>query len=293
MFGQVWPQCPPTIRERPPSGHDRCAMQLTDFKVLTFDCYGTLIDWETGILHALRRCVAKAGGARCRATRCWRHFARHEAAQEQTTPAMPYSQLLADVYQRLARGVGRRGDARGGNRFGASVPDWPAFPDSPAALQYLKRHYRLVILSNVDREFVPLQQRAAAVEFDADLHRAGHRLLQARPAQFRIPARPAARGLRHRRRRISCTRRRACSTTTRRRSASASARRGSTAATPTQAGARPCRRRARRRSIFASKAWPRWWTRTLPSRTADPGTDAECEPLHSDDAQAAGLCRDS
>src|SRR6478672_8342304 len=72
-------------------------MELTDFKVLTFDCYGTLIDWETGIWHALSPLVDKAGGARVRDA-ALEDFARHEAAQQQATPAMPYAQLLSAVY---------------------------------------------------------------------------------------------------------------------------------------------------------------------------------------------------
>lgn len=141
-------------------------MNLTDFKVLTFDCYGTLIDWETGIWHALSPLVDKSGGARVRDA-ALEDFARHEAEQETATPAMPYSQLLSTVYRRLAQEWDVAATPAEADRFGASVPDWPEFPDSAAALAYLKRHYRLVILSNVDRKSFRASNARLRVEFDA------------------------------------------------------------------------------------------------------------------------------
>ncbi len=108
-------------------------MKLTDFKVLTFDCYGTLIDWETGLADALQPLIAKAPGAVSR-DQALELFAQHEAEQEQETPAMPYSQLLAVVYRRLARAWGVALGSEEANIFGASIPDWPPFPDSVDAL---------------------------------------------------------------------------------------------------------------------------------------------------------------
>ncbi|HEX6014893.1 MAG TPA: haloacid dehalogenase type II [Geminicoccaceae bacterium] len=125
-------------------------MRLTDFDVLTFDCYGTLIDWESGIHAALRPLLARVGRPVPR-DEALETFARHETEQEARTPAMPYSELLAVVHARLARDWGVAPDAEEDRRFGASVPEWPAFADSASSLQYLERHYKLVILSNVDR----------------------------------------------------------------------------------------------------------------------------------------------
>jgi 2-haloalkanoic acid dehalogenase type II len=141
-------------------------MKLSDFEVLTFDCYGTLIDWESGITAALQPLLARAkpplaGDAVLQA------FARHEAAQETETPGMIYSDLLSVVHRRLAEQWGVQPDATEDARFGASVPDWPAFSDSASALAYLKRHYRLVILSNVDRVSFAGSNRRLGVEFDA------------------------------------------------------------------------------------------------------------------------------
>jgi len=141
-------------------------MKLCDFRVLTFDCYGTLIDWESGIFTALQPLLAKSGKGFGRDA-ALEAFARHESAQEHETPAMIYSELLARVHARLAREWGVAADAAADARFGGSVPEWPAFPDSARALAYLKQHYQLVILSNVDRASFAGSNKRLGVTFDA------------------------------------------------------------------------------------------------------------------------------
>jgi 2-haloalkanoic acid dehalogenase type II len=141
-------------------------VRLSDFKVLTFDCYGTLIDWETGILQALMPLRAKDPAARA-PDRVLADFARHESAQEAETPGMIYSALLGRVHRRLAEEWGvAAGDAEHAH-FGASVGDWPAFADSAAALAYLKEFYKLVVLSNVDQASFARSAARLGVEFDA------------------------------------------------------------------------------------------------------------------------------
>jgi 2-haloalkanoic acid dehalogenase type II len=145
-------------------------MRLSDFRVLTFDCYGTLIDWESGIYTALQPLLQKAvqaTGQTLSRDVVLEVFARHESAQEEATPAMIYSELLAAVHRRLAQTWDVTMDDADHVRFGASVPDWPAFPDSAEALGYLKQHYQLVILSNVDRESFKGSNRRLGVVFDA------------------------------------------------------------------------------------------------------------------------------
>ncbi len=141
-------------------------MKLTDFKALTFDCYGTLIDWETGIWNALQPLLS-SGRLTIAREEALSSFARFENEQQQVTPSLRYSTLLAVVHARLAKSWGVRTQADLHDRFGASIPDWPAFPDSAEALAYLKRHYRLVILSNVDRASFATSNKKLAVTFDA------------------------------------------------------------------------------------------------------------------------------
>jgi 2-haloacid dehalogenase len=141
-------------------------MKLTDFKALTFDCYGTLIDWETGILGGLQPLVKKAHITPSRG-QILEIFAQNESAQEDETPTTPYSQLLSLVYKRMARTWGVAVTNEEANTFGASIPDWPEFSDSVSALQYLKSHYKLVILSNVDRISFRASNTRLQVAFDA------------------------------------------------------------------------------------------------------------------------------
>jgi 2-haloacid dehalogenase len=140
-------------------------MRLTDFKVLTFDCYGTLIDWETGMISALEPLTTRVSGLTRDAI--LEAHAKQEVAQERITPTMRYRDLLAVVYKRLAEAwrVPVRWDEC--VAYGKSVATWPAFADSPAALRYLKRHYKLVILSNVDNATFVASNEKLEVEFDA------------------------------------------------------------------------------------------------------------------------------
>jgi 2-haloacid dehalogenase len=140
--------------------------KLTDFKVLSFDCYGTLIDWESGMLEALKALVAKAGRTLGRDQILEAH-ARHESAQQRYTPSLAYRDLLPIVYKRLAEEWGVPAEWDDCLAYGRSIRLWPAFEDSTAALQYLKRHYKLVILSNVDNESFSFSNRRLDVAFDA------------------------------------------------------------------------------------------------------------------------------
>ena len=140
-------------------------MQLTDFKALTFDCYGTLIDWETGLYAALQP-LLRRGGVTLKREDVLAAFARHESAQQATTPQMVYSELLAEVHRRLAREWQVSEDEKEAVAFGKSVPDWPPFADTVASLQYLQRYYKLVILSNVDRDSFAGTNRLLGVSFD-------------------------------------------------------------------------------------------------------------------------------
>jgi len=141
-------------------------MRLTDFDALTFDCYGTLIDWESGMIEALKGLTERAGRPLTRDQILEAH-GRHEASQEAYTPAKLYRDLLAIVYKRLAEEWGVHATHEECVAYGRSIRNWPAFADSPGALQYLKKHFKLVILSNVDNESFQASNQKLQVEFDA------------------------------------------------------------------------------------------------------------------------------
>ena len=125
-------------------------MDLTRFDALSFDCYGTLIDWEAGIAAVLRPWAVEAGLDRSDEDLLLA-YAEHEAAVERETPTARYPAVLAAAFRRTGEAVGAPVSDEWARRLGRSVPDWPAFPDSAEALARLARRYALIIVSNVDR----------------------------------------------------------------------------------------------------------------------------------------------
>jgi len=143
-------------------------LRLSDFRVLSFDCYGTLIDWESGILAALAPLAAKCTPAPAPEA-LLALYGRLESAQEAETPQLIYRELLSRVHARMAAELGVAASAAEDAAFGASIGAWPAFADSPHVLAELKRHFKLVILSNVDRESFRGSNARLGVAFDAIL----------------------------------------------------------------------------------------------------------------------------
>ena len=139
---------------------------LGDFKVLTFDVYGTLIDWESGMVEALKPLSERAARKLSRDEILQAH-ARAESAQQKQTPSKLYRDLLAIVYKRLAEEWQVEASHDECIAYGRSVGNWPAFADSAEALDYLKDYFKLVILSNVDNESLAHSRQRLGVAFDA------------------------------------------------------------------------------------------------------------------------------
>jgi 2-haloalkanoic acid dehalogenase type II len=126
-------------------------MSLKDHRLLCFDVYGTLIDWEGGILTALEPILSKTPTKFTR-EHLLTVFHELESTQQKATPKMPYTDLLATVHPILATRLGLNPPSKEESQtFGNSVGSWPAFPDTVEALRRLAKHYKLVVLSNVDR----------------------------------------------------------------------------------------------------------------------------------------------
>lgn len=136
------------------------------YEALSFDCYGTLIDWESGIWTALQPMLL-ANDTPVTRPEVLAEFGRIEAAQQVATPRLRYSDLLTIVHRDLATALGLDTTDDLDGAFGASVPDWPAFADSAGALASLGERYRLVILSNVDRRSFAGSNARLEVTFDA------------------------------------------------------------------------------------------------------------------------------
>jgi 2-haloacid dehalogenase len=125
-------------------------MDLAGYKALSFDCYGTLIDWEAGIAAVLVPWASEVG-LDLDAERLLAAYAGNEAAVERDHPSTPYPEVLATAFRRTGETLGRPVGDAWAVRLGDSVPDWPAFPDSAAALASLATHYVLFVVSNVHR----------------------------------------------------------------------------------------------------------------------------------------------
>jgi len=138
---------------------------LNDFEALSFDCYGTLIDWETGLVEALAPLLARAPTPPTR-DEVLEAYALAESEAEEKYPAEPYPQILSRVWLDLASQWNVADDPVLRQAFAGSVGDWPAFPDTAEALERLKRRYKLIILSNVDRASFARTNRRLGVEFD-------------------------------------------------------------------------------------------------------------------------------
>lgn len=141
-------------------------MKLSDFKALAFDVYGTLIDWESGMIAGLKPLTAKLSGELTRDHILEAH-ARHESFQQAFTPDKRYQDLLPIVYRRLAEEWHVSVSWDECLAYGQSVKNWPAFADSAEALKYLKKHFKLVVLSNIDNHSFVHSNAKLHIEFDA------------------------------------------------------------------------------------------------------------------------------
>lgn len=135
------------------------------FEALTFDCYGTLIDWESGLLPSLRAVLAAHGVAQMD-RKILDLYARLEAEAERGT-YQPYREVLRTVVRGFGREFGFTPSKVEQDSLPESVADWPPFPDTVEALRALGRRFRLAILSNTDDELFSTTARRLGVEFDA------------------------------------------------------------------------------------------------------------------------------
>lgn len=141
-------------------------MKLTDFNVLTLDVYGTLIDWETGIVNALKPLTNRVKPSLSRNEILESH-AIFESSAQRETPNRSYREILTGVYKCLAEKWQVRATREECAAYGASISDWPAFGDSVEALAYLKNYYKLVVLSNVDNLSLFGSKKKLRADFDA------------------------------------------------------------------------------------------------------------------------------
>lgn len=153
------------------------SFDLTKFKVLTFDVYATLIDWETGIFAQLSPLLGRLPPSSPYWTKplketkeiLLRRFASGELEVETANPTMKYSTILSHVFFKIAATLGVSVTEAEAVEFGAGIGKWEAFPDTVDALHRLQKFYKLIPLSNCDRSSfsATLAGPLKGVNFDA------------------------------------------------------------------------------------------------------------------------------
>jgi 2-haloacid dehalogenase len=139
-------------------------MDVAAYRVLTFDCYGTLIDWESGIRKALRPFL-DAHGIPLDDGGALEHYARFEE-QLEAGPYRKYRDVLREVMRKFGEMFGFPCSEAEADALPRSLPDWPPFPDTVEALRTLKRHHRLAVLSNTDDDLFAETAKRLQVPFD-------------------------------------------------------------------------------------------------------------------------------
>ena len=140
-------------------------MAFASIRLITFDCYGTLIDWENGMLAALRP-MFSCDGHRVPDVQILELYGEIEAEIE-AGPYLPYRQVLMQAAQEIGRRTGVNISAEEGRAFADSLTRWKPFTDTMAALQSLGKRFQLAIISNVDDDlFAETRKKLAPVEFD-------------------------------------------------------------------------------------------------------------------------------
>lgn len=140
-------------------------VDYSKYRALSFDCYGTLIDWEGGILGGARAWIDGSGGKIDDAS-FMTAFGAVERQEQSATPDKLYPDILDGVLRRIGKDNDLPVSDQDATTFGTSVGNWPAFPDSHDALLALQQHFKLIILSNVDRASFKRSNARLDVTFD-------------------------------------------------------------------------------------------------------------------------------
>jgi 2-haloacid dehalogenase len=139
-------------------------LDFSRFEVLTFDCYGTLINWEAGILSALHR-ILSAHGKKMDDATLLKLYGDFEQRSEQGA-FHPYREVLQSVVRQFGAEHGFAPTAEEVRSLPDSLSTWTPWPDTVAALRQLKTRFRLAILSNVDDDLFALTRPQLEVNFD-------------------------------------------------------------------------------------------------------------------------------
>ena len=136
------------------------------FEWLSFDCYGTLVDWESGISAAVAEALLAHGISKTRAE-ILQLFADAEPRAQSAPSYREYRRVLREVMATIGGGLGLRLSPSELDCLADTLPRWPVFPDAADALRAMQARYRLAIISNVDDDLFAGTARALHLDFDA------------------------------------------------------------------------------------------------------------------------------
>ncbi len=139
---------------------------MTRFDVITFDCYGTLIDWETGIRNAFLQALQKTQADPRLADRALSLYDEEEKIVEKREPHMLYRDVLSEAAMAVGNRIGWKLAKIQSSFLAEDLPRWAPFPDTNSALRSLSRGRRLGILSNVDDDLIEATLKHFPVRFD-------------------------------------------------------------------------------------------------------------------------------
>lgn len=151
-------------------------------KACTFDCYGTLVDWETGLLGALRPILDRGA---CHPSDAHIVSAFAEAEREVESGAyLPYREVCAEVTRLVAHRFAVPLKPGEEHHLALSIRDWPAFEETPAVLRALKARYRIGVLSNIDDDLFAFTRPKLGVDLDEVVTAQRVRSYKPGPAHF-------------------------------------------------------------------------------------------------------------
>lgn len=141
-------------------------MDFSRFTTISFDCYGTLIDWESGILPALRGVLGSHGQSESITDAAILELYGEFEAEAESGPYQRYRDVLQAVVRAFADRLHFEANSTEIRSLHESVPAWPPFPDTVAALRELQKRYKLVVISNIDNDLFAGTRKHLGVEFD-------------------------------------------------------------------------------------------------------------------------------
>jgi 2-haloacid dehalogenase len=150
---------------------------------LSFDCYGTLIDWETGVRRAFRDLAAvRAGEDEAELFRVWERLQWNKIQGAYA----PYAQIMQESFRESLDQLGYRAPLQASDAFLHALASWEPFAEVKAALTRLSQRFRLAIISNTDRDLLGWSLRHFPVRFDALITAEDARAYKPNPEIFRV-----------------------------------------------------------------------------------------------------------